>query len=196
MENNHNSAASLKDRRVRRSQHLLREALLALILEKPYQDITVQDIIDRANVGRSTFYAHFLDKDHLLKSGFDDLRKLLERNHLEIDHEKMEFGTALYMLHHVKDYHSIYKALMGKRGADWIVQEVQDVLTLMVRSYLSGHGKDRPDNDIPFEVQVQFKASALMGLLKWWLDNDMPYSAEQMHQWFHQLAGIPLVREW
>src|SRR6185436_15529305 len=55
-----------KDRRIRRSQLLLQNALLALLKEKRYEDISVQDIIERADVARSTFYVHYVDKDDLL----------------------------------------------------------------------------------------------------------------------------------
>lgn len=68
--------ASNKDRRVQRTQQLLREALFALIQEKGFEKLSVQDIIDRANVGRATFYAHFDNKEDLLLSGFDALRHL------------------------------------------------------------------------------------------------------------------------
>src|SRR3954469_23951916 len=66
-----------QDRRVRRTRRLLREALLALVLEKGYEAVTVQDVLDRADVGRATFYAHFRDKDDLLISGADELRESL-----------------------------------------------------------------------------------------------------------------------
>ncbi len=65
------------DRRVQRTKRTLREALIALILDKGYDQVTVQDIIDRADVGRSTFYAHFENKDKLLLSGFEDMREIL-----------------------------------------------------------------------------------------------------------------------
>ncbi len=64
------------DRRVQRTQALLQDALLALIEEKGYAAITVQDILDRANLGRSTFYMHYRDKDDLLVSGFEQLKDL------------------------------------------------------------------------------------------------------------------------
>ena len=69
--------ARKKDRRVQRTNQLLRAALVSLIQEKGYENITVQNIIDRANVGRATFYAHFENKEDLLVSGFEDLRALL-----------------------------------------------------------------------------------------------------------------------
>ncbi len=65
------------DRRVRRTRELLRSALLSLIQEKGYDRITVQDILDRADIGRSTFYAHYRDKDDLFRAGFEDIRAAL-----------------------------------------------------------------------------------------------------------------------
>src|SRR5436189_198695 len=65
------------DRRVQRTRQLLQDALLAMVIEKGYDATTVQDIIDRANVGRATFYAHFPDKQTLLTSRLEDLRVLL-----------------------------------------------------------------------------------------------------------------------
>src|ERR1700754_1124415 len=68
------------DRRVRRTRRLLREALIALVAERGYERVTVQDVLDRADVGRSTFYAHFRDKEALFASCFDDLRADLRRH--------------------------------------------------------------------------------------------------------------------
>ena len=65
------------DRRIRRTQKSLHEALISLVLEKNYDSITVQEILDRADVGRSTFYAHFDGKDELLISGTHELRNTL-----------------------------------------------------------------------------------------------------------------------
>src|SRR6266511_3052594 len=68
-----------QDRRVRRTRRTLHEALIALILERGYERVTVQDILDRADVGRSTFYAHYRDKEALLLTSFDDVRDELRR---------------------------------------------------------------------------------------------------------------------
>jgi AcrR family transcriptional regulator len=72
------AVAKKEDRRVQRTQRLLREALVALIREKGFEALSVQEIIDRANVGRATFYAHFDNKEDLLASGFDELRASLK----------------------------------------------------------------------------------------------------------------------
>lgn len=68
----------IKDRRIEKTQNLLREALVSLIHEKNYDSIAVKEILDRANVGRSTFYTHFRDKDELLASGIDGMLFSLE----------------------------------------------------------------------------------------------------------------------
>jgi AcrR family transcriptional regulator len=65
-----------KDRRTRRTRQLLRSALLSLLKEKRYDEISVQDIIERADVARSTFYMHYVDKDDLLTGGQGFLRKI------------------------------------------------------------------------------------------------------------------------
>ena len=64
------------DRRVQRTRRLLHKALMSRVLEKKYESITVQEILDRADVGRSTFYTHFQDKDELLVSGFENVKNL------------------------------------------------------------------------------------------------------------------------
>src|SRR6202012_5392571 len=71
-------AQETMDRRVRRTRDLLHRALLDLIAEKGYPHITVQDILDRADVGRSTFYTHYRDKEDLLRSGIADFNAAAE----------------------------------------------------------------------------------------------------------------------
>jgi hypothetical protein len=70
-----------RDRRVRRTHRLLHQALMSLVLEKKYEAVTVQDILDRADVGRSTFYTHFGDKDELLRDGLRYLNGFLGSAH-------------------------------------------------------------------------------------------------------------------
>jgi AcrR family transcriptional regulator len=198
------SKAKPVDRRIHRTQQSLQEALLALILEKGYDDITVQDIIDRANVGRSTFYAHFLDKDHLFMSGFERLRQSFEEQHRRTSlalskanpsasSDEQRLALTLIIFQHVQGYSRIYKALLGKRGGELAEQQMNDYIKELLRSHLSAGWLDQPPPaEIPLEILVQFMASTLMSLLSWWLDHAMSYSAEQMNRWFYRLAIQPL----
>src|ERR1700757_5499961 len=79
------TGAGAGDRRVRRTRKLLHDAFLALVLEKGYEKTTIQDILDRADVGRSTFYVHFRDKEALLTSSFDGMGDQLENELAEIE---------------------------------------------------------------------------------------------------------------
>jgi AcrR family transcriptional regulator len=180
------------DRRVRRTRQSLRRALVELILEKGYDRITVQEIIDRADVGRSTFYAHFVDKDDLLLSGLDEFGAAFEENLNRHFASRGDPSPALPVFRHALENREIYRALAGKRGADVL----RDGLRRQVTEAMSRHlGAVIPADDaaLPLEVTVEFTISALLGLLTWWLDNDMPYTPEQMADMYMTLVlrGVP-----
>lgn len=99
-----------EDRRIIRTKQLLHEALLELIIERGYEGITVQHIIDQANVGRSTFYAHFYDKLDLLQYGFDRLEQMLlaeqqDALHVNDDNNAPHFAFSLAMFRHAQDHY-------------------------------------------------------------------------------------------
>ena len=180
------------DRRVQRTRQLLNEALMALIVEKGYEATTVQDILDRANLGRSTFYAHYRDKDDLLRSGFEWLRRLFEeQSRAEPGAHKPPSESSdpiLAFFRHAGEHHDLYKALVGKRGGEmvqaWLHQYVGDT----VRSHLQARSRGAR-YAIPLDVVVHFAASSFLSLATWWLDHDMPYTAEQMNAMFQQLVS-------
>ena len=101
------------DRRVRRTRRSLTDALVGLILERGYDRITVQDVLDRADVGRSTFYAHFRDKEALLLSCFDGLRDDLRE---ELDPRPAGGLPARVLFEHAHRNRRVYRALCGRRG--------------------------------------------------------------------------------
>src|SRR3569833_3369515 len=110
-----------EDRRVQRTKRLLREALFALIREKGFEKLSVQDIIDRANVGRATFYAHFENKQDLLLSGFDELRKALRDRQREAHSSRTSVDEIVFaynhnLLSHVNEYRHLFRAMAGKRS--------------------------------------------------------------------------------
>jgi AcrR family transcriptional regulator len=106
------------DRRVRRTQKSLHEAVISLLLEKNYDAITVQEVLDRADVGRSTFYAHFQSKDELLMSGMDGLRSTLHAaihlGRMSAKRHESLLGFSRPMFDHVND-RPVYYALGAHR---------------------------------------------------------------------------------
>ena len=174
------------DRRVQRTRKLLQDALVELILEKGYEAITVQDVIDRANVGRSTFYAHFQDKEDLLLSGFEHLRAEFEK-HLLSASVTSPWELSLSMFQHAEGQRQLYKALAGKQGGNVVIIYIQKYLA----SYLSEHLKQqfkKRKNPFPYEILSHYIASSFISLLTWWLDTDSTYSAEQMNDFYRQLV--------
>jgi AcrR family transcriptional regulator len=176
------------DRRIQRTRQLLLDALLALILEKDFDSITVQDVIDRANVGRSTFYAHFQDKDELLLSGFEHLKMQLEE-HLMSDSVTPDspWELSLAMFQHAQEKRQIHKALAGKQGGNIGLKHIEKYLF----TYLHTHLKQmlsKQKKGIPPEILAQYITGSFMSLMAWWLENDSTYSAEEMNEFYRKLV--------
>ncbi|HEX6306290.1 MAG TPA: TetR/AcrR family transcriptional regulator [Anaerolineales bacterium] len=182
------------DRRVQRTRQLLNEALMALIVEVGYDAITVQDIIDRANLGRSTFYAHYQGKDDLLLSGMEEVVHSLiwgEEDSPEADDGKREgrrILSTLPIFRHAQERYDLHKAIMGGRGIDLIIKTIQDHLSSHIQEQIERLVPQGQTPTVPPVLMANYLAGSLMTLLKWWLDNDMPYPPERMDEMFQQLA--------
>jgi AcrR family transcriptional regulator len=179
----------IADRRIERTRQLLREALLALILEKGYGAVTVQDIIDRANVGRSTFYAHFRDQEDLFLSGFESMRAQFEQ-HLtsQATGDAGPWSLSLMMFQHAQSHHQLYKALVGKQGGNLMLTQIHKYLLAIVQGHMKAHWLNRKEALVPPNVLAHYIVSSFMALLTWWLDNNLPYSAERMNEMYRQLT--------
>ena len=177
------------DRRVQRTRQLLQDALVSLILEKGYQKITIQDIIDRANVGRSTFYSHYRDKDDLLLSGFEELAHDLHRHTRSPDTTADDHGHLLHSLEffvHASDNKELYIAMADSGGGDLIL----DIARLHMQNHIEYHLNQMPSigDEIPIPVITNFLAGSLLSLITWWLEQSLPYSSEEMNEMFKALA--------
>ncbi|MCP4422638.1 MAG: TetR/AcrR family transcriptional regulator [Chloroflexi bacterium] len=187
------------DRRIQRTRKLLQDALITLILEKGYDNITVQHIIDEANVGRSTFYAHYLDKDDLMESSVEKLREELGQ-HLSSgseDEAQRAMMPILTLFQHTQQQHHLYKAMIGGRGIEIVVEAIRVGLTAHARAHFEDAQRAGKQFAIPVDILVTHLAGSLQTLLTWWLDNNMPYSPERMNEIFIQLVrgGIDAVIE-
>ncbi len=147
------------DRRVRRTRELLRSALLSLILEKGYERVTVRDIIDRADVGRSTFYAHFRDKDDLFLAGFDEFRRLFEPPGSLMDSATtggMHLWPSARLFEHFWDYRTVWKAMAGKQGSNLVKRHLHELLSEIVRDQLRPRPPSRESQaQVPFDRDPQ-----------------------------------------
>jgi AcrR family transcriptional regulator len=176
------------DRRSQRTRQLLEEALIALIVEKPYDAITVQDVIERANVGRSTFYAHYRDKEDLLAGSFERVLDGLIQ-HMNFSHEgSPAILPTLELFRHVQAYHHLYTALVWGRGIDVLFKAGQQSMSQIVERRIAALVADGSPLCVPLPILSSYVSGSLATLLKWWLDNKMPYPPERMDEMFQQLV--------
>src|SRR5215467_7842704 len=178
------------DRRVARTRRMLHQALLSLILEKGYEAISVEDICNRANVGRSTFYAHFTSKDDLKRSGLEHLRReLLDRHRsasTSMPAGTRSLGFSLPMFEHARDHMHLYRALVGSKGGTIALDTIRQILCDFVRKELAQAGT-KDATGIPRELMVQHIVGAYMAVLAWWLDGGARLPPERMDQVFRGL---------
>lgn len=178
------------DRRAARTRRSLHGALMTLILRKGYAEITVQNIIDEADIGRSTFYAHYTGKEDLLRSGFEMLRAELTgvrraaRAGTEGSQRK-PLGFSLAMFEHAAGYADIYRALVGGRGGLVAINEIRRVLSDMVKEELSGA---RDDRGLARDLRIQFVVDTFLTVLTWWLERKPALPPAEVNAMFRRLA--------
>jgi len=188
------TAKNAMDRRVPRTRAMLQHALMSLIQKKGYEAITIKDICDAANVGRSTFYAHYTSKDDLKRSGLDDhLRSLLVDRQRDVlatagDIRARSLGFSLTMFEHARDHLNLYRALVGGRGGAVVLGSIRQILSDLVRAELAATVDKKSQDVIPRELVVQYVVGAYMAVLTWWLDGGAKLPAQRVDAMFRRLA--------
>jgi AcrR family transcriptional regulator len=185
---------SRPDRRVGKTRKALKEALTDLILEKGYDGVTVQDVIDRADVGRSTFYAHYMDKDDLLMAILADLEMPgLDPSTWKADDPA--FGWTLALFRHFGSVKRLFKAVASSSLAR---RETIDRLEQLARAELSRLNAARKVDEFQLQTIVRFLVGTFIGFMDWWIrDENGHLAAEQVDHAFRALVlpGVANVLE-
>ena len=183
------------DRRVRRTQQSLRDALIELMLEKAYDKITIQEIIDRANVGRATFYNHYRDKDDLLLRGVAELARDLEEEDSEQElptqrQETPPLNTVetAGMFRHSQQNRRIHRVLFKRNRENVVLEEISAILYATVEEQLDQLKDTTANSPVPMHILTHFISGGLWSLINWWHENDFPYTPEEMDTFFQQIA--------
>jgi AcrR family transcriptional regulator len=180
------------DRRIDRTRATLRDALIPLILELGYDSVTVQDITDRANVGRATFYLHYRDKDELLMECVDvivaDFLHQIQQQPVE-DWIASDGATIRQVFEFAAGNADLFRIIMRGHGSlrtsHRLREIVADKTSQVVQAAVKKNGVQL---NLPVEVISNFFAGSLLALINWWLEEERPYSANQMAEMFLKLV--------
>ena len=186
------------DRRVRRTRKALQDALISLILEKGYDSVTIEDITDRADLGRTTFYLHFRDKEELLMQAIDAIGEdfiekhavFLEKNgSAQSALKKLKVNLDERILYHIFDHArqnaDLYKVMLRGEGSARASKRMSDIIQIETIKRL----QNMPglEMKVPLDIFSIFFSGTLIEMVIWWLENDQPYSIEQMVTYFQQI---------
>jgi AcrR family transcriptional regulator len=190
----------MSDRRIQKTQSHLREALSSLIREKAYDSISVKEILNRANVGRSTFYMHFRDKDELLVSGIRGMLGAVQSKASPISgkrHEKI-IGFSLPIFEHIYQHRRGGEGKMGSRGRAIIHEHLQKVLVELIGDEVGKEfqGRRKAAGQIPSQLLVEYVASTFILVLNWWVESRSPLTAKQINDIFMALTLPTLAASW
>lgn len=177
----------VQDRRVRRTEQMLTNALIELTLEKGYEAITIRDITEKADIGYATFFRHYRDKDALLQDVVDvvleELLRLLLPGGPDTDPETV--GTLLFT--YVQDHPEVIRVLLGSGGASPLYKQI---IVTGTQETLRGH-TERPESVVPMEIAAYHVVASSIALIQWWLDHAMPYPPERMGKIYDALIYRP-----
>ena len=188
----------VKDARVRRTQRRLHEAIVSLIHEKSYPGIAVGEILERADVGRSAFYAHFQNKDALLASGIEQMLHATPPRTLPAS--AGAFGRALWFSFPVFEFIGQCRhagaAKMGRKGRSIVHQHLRRVLSEQIRDQVEQalHIHLRGPS-LPADVTTEYIVTTFILVLNWWVESRSPLSAREVDDVFLSLVVPALTSE-
>lgn len=186
------AAGKTTDRRIARTKRALLDALHSLISEKDYDSIVVKEILDRANVGRSAFYTHFIDKDDLLAQGIYDIVGGLPARHSQAGGNRNDgplwFSKTIF--EHVDRQRRTTMHKLGRRGAVILHQRLKQVLVKLIAEQLrSEHRKQHKRSDrIPADLLAQYLAGTFVLVLNWWIESKSQISPSAVNDLFRSLV--------
>ena len=183
-----------EDRRVRRTRAALRGSLIVLMSQKGYEAVTVQDVIDHADVGRSTFYAHYTDKADLLADLLVQLRgQLMPQASAGSPDRRRPLRFSLEMFRHVSDQRVLLLGLLGPTGTSAVASQIEGMLTEIVRGELDRLASVEGPPRVPLDLVASSVVASFFAALRWWVETDFARTPEQMDA-LYQAMVAPGVR--
>jgi AcrR family transcriptional regulator len=179
-----------EDRRSARTRAMLRDALIELITELGWDDVSVQQICEQANVGRSTFYAHFTNKEALLVGSLEDLRSRLSRRNAGAGRSpSIALAFVPGLVEHAHEELRLFRGLIGRRSAYVVQQRFRDMVLRLVSDDLPRRitGRSR-------DALARWLAGAIVELLMWWAALKTPMRPAELASLIDELSAPILDR--
>lgn len=178
----HSNAHSV-DRRIQRTRQTIIDAFVKLMMEKEFSSIIIKDITEKANVNRSTFYAHYLDKydllDKIVEQKFSALRILMEHELAKAERGQPGFEAPdpyfLALFEHIADNESFYSAMFAKKPSEAFGVKMADVIRESCYAQISAMSLEKKMM-VPMDLLLDYMSASIMGIIQSWLDQRMIYS--------------------
>lgn len=178
------------DRRQQKTRTAIFSAFTSLLAEKSYSKITVQEIIDAANVGRTTFYAHFETKDDLLKELCEELFGHIIGSAMDCTHTHGLYsdGSApesvfCHLLQHLQENDKNIIALLSCESSEMFLRFFKDSLNELVRSQFINQNR-KANTDIPEDFLINHISSSFVEMVLWWIKGHRKQTPEDLDRYF------------
>ena len=190
-----------------RTRRLLRDSFFTLILEKGYKSVTVEEITNRADLGRTTFYLHYHDKEDLLMESIgelvDDLIAQMTTLPLlvwdrEISQRDAFPAPAISLpFQHVARNADLYRIILRGEGTYSATRRLREIIfqasNELVQVFIRRENLTINPH-LPMDVFLNYLAGSWLGLIGWWLENNMPYPPEEI-AWMFQIIFVRGAQE-
>jgi AcrR family transcriptional regulator len=182
------------DRRVVRTRRALGDALVELMVAGRFDDISVQQVLDRARVGRATFYAHFRNKHDLLLSDAERFFEWLEARFLAGAGGSRRVAPVAELFAHVADYHLFQRSLEQSDLREPVYDLLTGHLARMIERRMAELCPGTGTASLPPAATARLFAAALVEMMRWWLNRGAHPGAEEMDAHFHDIVWGGLAR--
>lgn len=174
------------DRRIRRTRRLLSKALIELILEKGFDDVTIRDITERADVAYATFFRHYDGKTDLLIEQLESMMGELETRAEDDGNDYFHFEGML-LFTHVEDNEALFSSLLNSKSSRFVMQRFKEMIIANLINRASEWYTRLNKPNYPLELLLNHTASSFLELVAWWLENDKPLSVARMGAIYERL---------
>lgn len=180
------------DRRILRTRDTLGDALFSLMHEKNFDEITVQDLLDRAGVGRATFYAHYRDKDDLFLSDVETFLESFSTTLTRHGANSKRLIPVQELFTHIREVREFFAALVRSGKINDVLALGRGMFARSIDERLQAAGVDL--DPLERSAHAHALAGSFLSLLDWWLDKGMKEDPKQMDELFHRMAWSGLAR--